>query len=69
MESDIATVHPHYQRSLLGYLPNLEFFPYFDPQKIPSISKFLESKTFKPLASNELLKPFDFKQAYELIAA
>jgi hypothetical protein len=69
LESDIATPHPHYQRSFLGSLPNLEFFPYFDPKAVSPINSFLESKVFKRLAPEEMLKPFDFEQAYELITA
>lgn len=66
LESDIATPYPNYQRSFLGYLPNLQFFPYFDPQKAPPLYTFLEFKPQK-LASEVLLKPFDFEQAFELI--
>ncbi|MDD5161891.1 hypothetical protein [Rickettsiella endosymbiont of Litargus connexus] len=69
LESDIATPHPHYQRSFLGHLPNLEFFPYFVPKTISSINSYLESKVLKRLTPEEMLKPFDFSQAYELITA
>jgi hypothetical protein len=69
LESDIATPYPNYQRSFLGYLPNLEFIPYFDPQAITSFDSVLDSKPLKPLNPEEQLKPFDFKQAIELITA
>ncbi|MES2142751.1 MAG: hypothetical protein V4471_07730 [Pseudomonadota bacterium] len=69
LESNIATPYPNYQRSFLGYLPNLQFFPYFDPQARHPLNRFLEFTPLKKLVAEELLKPFDFEQAFELITS
>ncbi len=67
LESDLATPCHNYQRHFLGYLPNLKFFPYFNPQTIPP--DFFKNMPFKPLSLEERLKPFDFEQAFKLITA
>jgi hypothetical protein len=67
LESDIATPCPHYQRSVLGFLPNIQFFPYFNPLQITPLNDFLKTTLFSPLPLDALLKPFDFAQAYAVI--
>lgn len=47
----------------------VKFFPYFIPKTISSINNYLESKVLKRLTPEEMLKPFAFNQAYELITA
>lgn len=67
LESDIACPQPHYQRNTLGFLPNIQFYPYHDAKVTVPLDSFIAENNFTPLTPEEKLKPFDFEKAMRLI--